>query len=106
MPFGHNESGSARTLTSSAAYARNARAASRAAWSPPHVSADAAAAQKLVLAAARQIGASVASRGELSYSLANSDGSANSMRIASLHKYLQKLVAAKAKANAAKALQG
>ena len=57
---------------------------------------DAAVGAKLVDAAATQIGASVASRGETSYALTAADGTTNATRVASVRKYLEKLVARRA----------
>ena len=55
-----------------------------------------AGARRLVEAAAKQIGASVAGRGESSYSLEEGSAQKNATRLASVHKYLQKLVKKKA----------
>ena len=57
---------------------------------------DLAVGKKLVETASKQIGASVESRGETSYALVTADGAANRTRIASVHKYLEKLVAKRA----------
>ena len=53
-------------------------------------------ARKLIDAAVKQIFASVQGRGETSYSLLLPNGRPNSARVASLAKYLQKVVAKKA----------
>ena len=55
-----------------------------------------AGARRLVEAAAKQIGASVEGRGETSYSLDVGSAARNATRVASVHKYLEKLVKKKA----------
>ena len=57
---------------------------------------DEAVATKLVEMASKQIGASVESRGETSYALEGAAGSPNKTRVASVQKYLEKLVSKRA----------
>ena len=59
--------------------------------------------RKLVDAAARQIYASVEARGETSYSLVLPNGRPNSGRVAAVAKYLDKVVAKRADAEAEQA---
>ena len=57
---------------------------------------DEAVATRLVEMASKQIGASVESRGETSYALEGAAGSPNKTRVASVQKYLEKLVSKRA----------